>query len=43
MKLINFYLVKKAYFVKREDFFPNLFVKSAFYGLHTEPNPEPEL
>ncbi len=41
MKLINFFLVKKAYYVKRQDFTPKIFLENcAFYGLDTELEPE---
>jgi hypothetical protein len=42
MKLINNFLVKKVYCVKRQDFFPNTFWKNElfnFYGLDMEPEP----
>jgi hypothetical protein len=42
MKLINFFLVKKAYNVQRQDFSKNLFENCAFYGLDTGPEPKPE-
>jgi hypothetical protein len=38
MKLINFFPVKSLpYYVKRQDFFQNIFENCAFYDLDTEP------
>jgi hypothetical protein len=42
MKLINFFLVKSLQF-KTVKIFPNKFLETAFYGLDTEPELEPEL
>jgi hypothetical protein len=43
MKLINFFLVKKAYYVKRQKNLTKIFFgKLYFYGLDTEPDLELE-
>jgi hypothetical protein len=39
MKLINFFLLKIAYYVKRQDFLQNCFFENGLYGLNTEPEP----
>ncbi len=41
MKFINFFLEKKASYVKRQNFSKFLFEKIAFNGLDMEPEPEP--
>jgi hypothetical protein len=42
MKLINFFLRKKVYYVRRQDFLPKMFFEHCvFYGLDTELEPEP--
>ncbi len=41
-KSYQFFPCKKAYYVcKKESFFPKIFVKTAFYGVDTESEPEP--
>ncbi len=39
----KFFPCKQAYYVKRQDFFQNFWENCAFYGVGTEPEPEPEL
>jgi hypothetical protein len=41
MKLKNVFLVKKAYYVKRQDFFQTFFEEFAVYGLDMESEPKP--
>ncbi len=42
MKPINFVIVKKfTYYVKRQEFLNFFYENCAFYGLDTEPEPEP--
>ncbi len=46
MKLKHFFPCKKAYYVKRKDFFQNFFEKISFFCRDTvpmEPEPEPQL
>jgi hypothetical protein len=43
MKFIKKNSLKKAYYVKRQDFSKKCFEKFAFLGLDIEPEPEPAL
>jgi len=42
MKIINSFLIIKDYHVKGHDICPNIFLKTAFYGLDMKPELEPE-